>query len=309
MSVATTSGWLLFAGFAAQTIRISVPYTLAAVGATFSERGGVVNIALEGMLLVGAFAAVLGTHLTGSPWIGLACAVGAGALLALVHAIVTVSLRADQIISGVALNLFAVGMTKFLLKMFFGSSSNSSRVEGLPAMSESLARLPAVGGIVANPLILTAVVLIVISHLVLFRTRFGLRLRAVGEHPEAADTAGLSVNGLRYVGVIVSGVFAGLGGAWLAFEQHSFTDGMSSGRGYIALAAMIVGKWTPLGATAACVLFAAAETLQIVLQGGRIPAQFLQMLPYVITIVALAGFIGRATPPAADGVPYRKEGE
>ena len=161
----------------------------------------------------------------------------------------------------------------------------------------------------ANPLILVAVVLIVIAHLVLFRTRVGLRLRAVGEHPEAADTAGLSVNGLRYVGVIVSGVFAGLGGAWLAFEQHSFTDGMSSGRGYIALAAMIVGKWTPLGATAACVLFAAAETLQIVLQGGRIPAQFLQMLPYVITIVALAGFIGRATPPAADGVPYRKEGE
>lgn len=309
MTDATPGFALIAAGFLAQTLRISVPYTMAAVGATFSERGGVVNIALEGMLLVGAFAAVLGTHLTGSPWIGLACALGAGAVLALLHAVVAVTLRADQIISGVALNLFAVGMTKFLLKLVFGSSSNSSRVEGLPEMSASLSRVPALGGIVSNPLAVLALVLVIGGHLVLFRTRFGLRLRAVGEHPEAADTAGLSVAGLRYAGVLISGVFAGLGGAWLAFEQHSFTDGMSSGRGYIALAAMIVGKWTPLGATAACLLFAAAETLQIVLQGGRIPAQFLQMLPYAITIVALAGFIGRATPPAADGVPYRKEGE
>ncbi len=304
-----SDAWLLAAGFVAQTVRISVPYTMAAVGATFSERGGVVNIALEGMLLVGAFAAVLGTHLTGSPWAGLACALTASALLALVHALVAVTLRADQIISGVALNLFAVGVTKFLLKLVFGSSSNSSRVDGLPQLSSTLGQVPAVGTLLANPLIVAAVVLVVGGHVVLFRTRFGLRLRAVGEHPAAADTAGLSVAGLRYAGVVISGIFAGLGGAWLAFEQHSFTDGMSSGRGYIALAAMIVGKWTPFGAAAACVLFAAAETLQIVLQGGRIPAQFLQMLPYAITVVVLAGFIGRATPPAADGVPYRKEGD
>ncbi len=301
--------WVMVAGFAAQTIRISVPYTLAAVGATFSERGGVVNIALEGMLLVGAFTAVLGTHLSGSPWIGLLCAIGAGGVLALLHAVVAVTLRADQIISGVALNLLAVGLTKFLLKMVFGSSSNSSRVEGLPEVSSRLGQVPLIGGIIAHPLVLATAALVIVAHLVLFRTRFGLRLRAVGEHPEAADTAGLSVIRLRYAGVVISGLFAGRGGAWLAFEQHSFTDGMSSGRGYIALAATIVGKWTPLGATAACLLFAAAETLQIVLQGGRIPTQFLQMLPYAITIVALAGFIGRATPPAADGVPYRKEGE
>ena len=305
----TATTWVLLGGFAAQTIRISVPYTLAAVGAMFSERGGVVNIALEGMLLVGAFAAVLGTHLSGSPWVGLACAIGAGGVLALLHAFVAVTLQADQIISGVALNLLAVGLTKFLLKMVFGSSSNSSRIEGLPEVSGRLGEMPVIGGVVTHPLVLATVMLVLLAHLVLFRTRFGLRLRAVGEHPAAADTAGLSVVGLRYAGVVISGLFAGLGGAWLAFEQHSFTDGMSSGRGYIALAAMIVGKWTPLGATAACLLFAAAETLQIVLQGGRIPTQFLQMLPYVITIIALAGFIGRATPPAADGVPYRKEGE
>jgi simple sugar transport system permease protein len=302
--------FLAAVGFAAQTVRISVPYTLAAVGATFSERGGVVNIALEGMLLGGAFAAVLGTYVSGNPWIGALAALGGGVLAALLHAIVSITFKADQIISGVALNLLAIGVTKFLLKLVFGSSSNSSRVPGLnDTIPAPLAHAPILGLLATNSLVVLTVLIVALAHLVLFHTRFGLRLRAVGEHPEAADTAGLSVSGLRYAGVLISGLLAGLGGAWLAFDQHSFTDGMSSGRGYIALAAMIVGKWTPLGAAAACVLFAVAETLQIRLQGGHIPAQFLQMLPYLATMIALAGVIGRATPPAADGVPYRKEGQ
>jgi simple sugar transport system permease protein len=294
----------------AQTVRISLPYTLTAVGASFSERGGIVNIALEGTILIGAFAAVLSTHLTGNPWAGVVAALIAGLLTAWLHAAISVTFRADQIISGVALNLLAIGLTKFLLQLIFGSSSNSPRVEGLPAVPlGGVEAVPVIGPLLANPFVWITAALVAAAHVVLFRTRFGLRLRAAGENPAAADAAGLNVSALRYGGVMISGALAALGGAWLGLDQHSFTDGMSGGRGFIALAAMIVGKWTPLGATAACLLFAAAETAQIALQGGRIPAQFLQMLPYVATIVVLAGAIGRAHPPAAVGVPYRAEAE
>jgi len=170
-----------------------------------------------------------------------------------------------------------------------------------------LGSIPFIGPLFGNPLILLALALIAFAHVLLFRTPFGLRLRSTGEHPEAAATLGLSVTKLRYSGVLLSGVFASLGGAWLAADQHGFTDGMSGGRGYIALAAMIVGKWSPLGAVAACLLFGLCETLQIKLQGGTIPNEFLQMLPYVVTMVVLAGAIGRAHPPAAVGTPYEAE--
>jgi ABC-type uncharacterized transport system permease subunit len=294
--------------FVAASLRIGVPYTLAALGSTFSERGGVINIALEGMMLNGALAYVLGAHWTGNPWAGVAAAVAAGVLTGLLHALVTVRFRADQITSGLGINLLAAGLTKFVLTQVFHSSSNSSRVVGLPDWDLfGLARLPALGPVLATPLVLLTVLLVLLGQALLFRSVFGLRLRSIGERPEAAATLGLPVTFYRYAGVLISGALAGLAGAWLASEQHSFTDGMTNGRGYIAIAAMIVGKWSPLGAAAACLMFGAAEALQITLQGSAFPSDLLQMLPYLVTMLALAGFIGRAIPPRALGTPYDPE--
>ncbi len=294
--------------FVAAALRISVPYALAALGATFSERGGVINIALEGIMLNGALAYVLGAHWSGNPWAGLAAAVAAGVATGLLHAVVTVRFRADQITSGLGINLLAAGLTKFVLTQVFGSSSNSSRVVGLPDWGLlGLERLPALGPVLGTPLVLMTLALVLGGQALLFRSVFGLRLRAIGERPEAAATLGLPVARYRLAGVLLSGALAGLAGAWLASEQHSFTDGMTNGRGYIAIAAMIVGKWSPLGAAAACLLFGAAEALQISLQGSAFPSELLQMLPYLVTMLALAGFIGRAVPPRALGAPYDPE--
>jgi len=294
--------------FFAAALRISVPYSLAALGACFSERGGVINIGLEGMMMIGALGFTLGTYWTGSPWLGVGAAIVAGVLTGALHALVTVRFRADQITSGLGINLLAAGLTKFVLTLVFHSSSNSSRVAGLPSWDLlGLSRLPALGPVLATPLVVLAAVLVAMGQWLLFRSVFGLRLRSVGEHPEAAATLGLSVPRYRTLGVLLSGALASLAGAWLASEQHSFTDGMTNGRGYIALAAMIVGKWSPLGAAAACLLFGAAEALQITLQGSGFPNELLQMLPYLVTMLALAGFIGRAVPPRAVGVPYDPE--
>lgn len=295
-------------GFLAQTVRISVPYAYGAVGGCMSERGGVINIALEGIFLIAALAYTLGAHYSGSGWIGVAAAVGAGLATAGLHALVTVTFRADQITSGIGINLLALGLTRFVLKAVFHSSSNSERVAGIePLDVPALAGLPGVGALLTTPLVLLAIAAVVLTWWLLFHTPFGLRLRSAGEHPEAAATLGLSVTRLRYAGVLWSGALASLGGAWLASDQRSFTDAMSAGRGYIALAAMIVGKWNPLGAAAACLLFGAAETLQIRLQGEGIPNEFLQMLPYVVTMAVLAGAIGRSRAPSAVGKPYDPE--
>jgi nucleoside ABC transporter membrane protein len=294
--------------FVAQTIRITVPYALASLGGVFSERGGVTNIALEGIILNGAFCATVGTYYTGDPLVGVISGIAGGLLTALIHGVISINVKADQIISGIAINLFAVGITKFVLEVIFHSSSNSSRIAGLPHIPlPFLESSPEVARLFGNPLVLISIFIVFSSQVILFKTRFGLRLRAVGENPEAADTVGISVTKYRYYGVMISGFLAGLAGAWLAFDQHSFTDGMSAGRGFIALAAMIVGKWNPLGAASACLLFGFAESLQIQLQGAGIPTQFVQMIPYIATIVVLAGFIGRSVAPAADGIPYEKE--
>jgi general nucleoside transport system permease protein len=294
--------------FVAAALRISVPYTLASLGATFSERGGVINIALEGIMLNGALAYVLGAWWSHDPWIGVGAAVLAGVATAALHALVTVVFRADQITSGLGINLLAAGLTKFILTQVFQSSSNSERVVGLPALHIPwLGNLPGIGAVFDAPLVPITLLLILGGQVVLFRSVFGMRLRTMGERPEAGATLGLSVGAYRTLGVLASGVLAGLAGAWLASEQHSFTDGMTGGRGYIALAAMIVGKWSPWGAAAACLLFGAAEALQIGLQGSRFPNELLQMLPYLVTMLALAGWIGRAVPPRAVGVPYDPE--
>jgi len=294
--------------FLAAALRISVPYSLAAVGASFSERGGVINIGLEGTMLNGALGYTLAAYATGNPWLGVVAAVAAGLLTAALHAVVAVGFRADQITSGLGINLLAAGLTKFTLTQVFHSSSNSPRVPGLPEWSMlGLDRLPGLGPVLAAPLVLLAIALIAGGTWLAFRSVFGLRLTSIGERPEAAAALGLSVPRYRTAGVLLSGALAALGGAWLASEQHSFTDGMTGGRGYIALAAMIVGRWSPAGAAAACLLFGAAEALQITLQGSRFPGEILQMLPYLVTMLALVGFIGRATPPRSVGVPYDPE--
>ncbi|HYQ86184.1 MAG TPA: ABC transporter permease [Bacteroidota bacterium] len=288
--------------FLIQIARISIPYALPALGATFSERGGVVNIALEGILLVSAFATTAAAFVTGSPMFGILCGVCAGILTALLHGVICVTLKADQIVSGIAVNLFAVGITKFSCQLLFNSSSNSARIAGTEQWT-FLAAVP----VLKNPFLIITGLLVVASHILLFRTKFGLRLRAVGEHPEAADSLGVNVARLRYAGLMMCGGLTGLAGAWLAVDQHSFTDGMSAGRGFIALAAMIIGKWTPLGALCAALLFGFAESLTIQLESASRYLQLLQMTPYVLTMVVLAGFIGRSTAPASVGIPYEKE--
>jgi simple sugar transport system permease protein len=285
--------------FLLQVLRISGPYGLAALAGTFSELGGVVNIALEGLLLAGALGATLASYWSGSPWLGVLCGMLAGVSLSALHAWATLRHRVDQIVSGLACNFLAAGLCRFILKLVFHSTSNSYRVEGLPNWGP------------VDPFLVVFFLVVGLSHWAAKRTRFGLRLKAVGEHPKAAETLGISVLGMRLKGVLLSGALAGLGGAWLALEQHQFTDGMSGGRGYIALAAVIFGQWTPLGAAGAALFFGLAEAAQIVLQayGVSIPTQFVQLLPYLLTLAAVGGFMGRSRPPAADGVPYSPEQE
>jgi simple sugar transport system permease protein len=283
--------------FLAQTIRIAVPYLFAAAGGALAERAGIVSLSLEGFMLGGAFGAVIGAHYTESAWIGVVAGVVAGLVLAGIHAVCTLRFKADQIVTGVAINLFAVGITRFLLQLAFDSSSNSPRVVGFGGEN--------VGGALAlasNPLIWLGLTAMPTLAFIVYRTTFGLRVRAVGEHPDAAASVGVPVNRVRYVAVLGSGALAALGGTYLALDQHQFTDSMTAGRGFIALAAVIFGRWDPVRAGIACLLFAGAETLQIRLQAAQIiPSQFVAMIPYVLTIVAVAGVVGRSRPPAALG--------
>ncbi len=293
----------------AQVVRIVVPYGLVSVGGCLSERSGVVNIGLEGILLNGAFGAAVGTIETGSPVWGTLCGALAGALTALLHAFVTVRARADQIVSGLAINMASLAGTRALLKILYDSASNSPRILHVPADPlPGFAILGPLGDAIGQPLFLLAAAAVVLADRLLLRSGVGLLVRAAGERPAAVEASGFDVARVRTASVIAGGMIAGLGGSWLAFQQNSFTDGMSGGRGYIALAAMIAGRWRPGGAIVSCLLFAAAETLQIRLSGRGVPTQFLQMLPYLIALVVLAGWVGRAVAPAALGKPYRRGG-
>lgn len=280
--------------FLTQMIRIAIPYLFAASGGVIAERAGIVSLTLEGFMLGGAFAAVLGTNYTGSPWIGVLTGILGGLTFALIHAVATIRYRADQVVVGVAINLLAIGVTRFFLKLFFDSSSNSPRVAGFGGNIKA-------GGF-DNPLLWLGLLVPVGVAFMIYRTPFGLRVRAAGEHPDAAESVGVSVKRVRYAAVALSGILAGLGGVYLALDQHQFTDQMTAGRGFIAISAVIFGRWDPIKAAAACLLFAAAETLQIQLQGSHaIASQFIEMIPYALTIIALAGVVGRAVPPAALG--------
>ncbi len=280
----------------ASAIRLAVPYTLAGLGGTFSERSGVVNIGLEGMMLTGAFTAVAVANTSGSPWFGMLAAILVGMILGLVHAVVCVSLKSNQIVSGLAINIFASGVTVFFSWLIF----NLTQIQVEGKLVFPLTNLP--------PILPLTIVIVIVAHFVIFRTTFGLRLRSVGEHPKAADTLGVNVYKMRYIGVIISGGLAGLGGAFLSLEHaHYFVKNMSGGKGFIGLAAMIFGKWTPLGTAGAGLLFGFGEAISLRISSTDIPSQFIDMIPYIITMFVLAGVVGRATPPAADGIPYSKE--
>lgn len=286
-------------GLLYSSIRLATPLLLAALGGMYSERSGVINIALEGLMLAGAFTAASVTWYAGSPWVGLASAIVAGAAIALIHAVACIRYRADQVVSGTAINILLTGVPALLSGAFFLSSGSTPQVP-----KEHLIPL--------TPVVI-AFLLVPVSYYVLYYTPFGLRLRAVGENPEAADAAGVSVKRMRYTAVLLSGALAGIGGAYLSIGQSSlFTRNMSAGRGFIALAALIFGKWRPVQTMLACLLFGFTEAIAIQLQGVRfggeeIPNQFIQMLPYVLTIVVLAGFIGQSRAPRSLGLPYNKE--
>lgn len=290
----------------ASSIRFAIPYVLAGLGGTYSERSGVVNIGLEGMMLTGAFTAVAVTNATGSAWAGLLGAIIVGMLLGLVHAVVCVTFKADQIVSGLALIVFAAGITVFCAWLLYNRTQIQVEaylrvpvLHDIPVFKEIFNKIP--------PLVFVTVAIVIVSHFVIFKTVFGLRLRSVGEHPRAADTLGISVARMRYTGVIISGALSGMAGAYLSLEHaHYFVKGISAGRGFIGLASMIFGKWTPFGTAGAGMLFGFGEALKPYLP-KVVPSQFIDMIPYVLTILVLASAIGRATPPASIGVPYIKE--
>jgi simple sugar transport system permease protein len=291
----------------ASTLRYATPLVFGALGGLFSERSGVINIALEGMMLVGAYFGAWGADVTGS-WIGgLVIAVVAGGLFALIHAVFAVSLRADQIVSGTALNLLALGITGYLYVDKYGNQGTPDNLPAVPDIKLPIRSVPLLGDVFGqlNLLVWLALALVVVTWVVVFRTPQGLRLRSAGENPLAAETAGLSVVRIRYAGVMTSGSLAALGGAFLSIGfNHSFTQNMTAGRGFIALAALIFGRWRPAGALAATLLFgfgsALAQRLPTFSPSGAV---LFQALPYVLTLIAVTGVIGRSIAPAAIGRP------
>jgi general nucleoside transport system permease protein len=301
------------------TVRLATPLVCAAIGGLYSERSGVINIALEGLMLAGAFTAAAMTFYSHSPWIGLGAAMIAAAFFAFLLAVVCIRFKANEVVAGTGINILFLGLPAVLSGALFLSSGSTPQIpkeQLLPTLSQLVPGAPHWRILTDVSVIsLLAVLIVAATSYVLYRTPFGLRLRSVGENPEAADAAGIRVNRLRYVGVALSGVLAGVGGAYLSIGQSSlFTRNMTAGRGFIALAALIFGKWRPVQTMLACVLFGFADALTIQMQGVAklpsgedVPVQFIQMIPYVVTIVVLAGFIGHSRAPGALGVPYDKE--
>ncbi len=309
------------------TVRVSVPLILAALAGLFSERSGVVDIGLEGKMLTACFAAAAVAARTGSVWTGLLAGIAASCALALVQGFACISQRGNQVVCGMAINILAQGLTVTLALAWFHQGgqtpalTNSARFAAIEwPGAQAVASVPLLGPIYArllsghDLLVYVTLLIVPISSWVLHRTRFGLRLRAVGENPAAVDTAGVSVSGLRYRAVLIAGVLCGIAGSYISTaEAAGFIRDMTAGRGYIALAAMILGKWRPIPTLFTCLLFGALDAVAIRLQGvalpwiGAFPVQLLQALPYVLTVVLLAGFMGRSVTPRASGVPYVKE--
>jgi general nucleoside transport system permease protein len=309
------------------TVRVSVPLLLACLAGLYSERSGIFDIGLEGKMLAGAFAAGATAAVTGSAWAGLAAAMLVSVAFALVHGFTSITHRGNQIVSGVAINFIAAGSTIILGQAWFSQGGRTPSLSGAARFAEikwpgadTIREIPILGPIYSDVLsghsilVYFAYLMVPFTWWVLFRTRFGLRLRAVGENPAAVDTAGISVAWLRYRAVICTGVLTGIAGAYLSIAQQAgFVKDMSAGRGFIALAALIFAKWKPVPAMFACLLFGFLDAFSIRYQGialptiGKVPVQLMQALPYVLTVILLAGFIGKAIPPRAGGVPYVKE--
>ncbi|ODT76039.1 MAG: sugar ABC transporter permease [Pelagibacterium sp. SCN 64-44] len=309
------------------TVRLAVPLILACLAGLYSERAGIVDIGLEGKLLAGAFAAAATSAVTGSAWLGLLAGIGAALIFSGIHGLASINFKGNQTISGVALNFLAAGLTTFLGQSWFHRGGYTPQLSGdqrfspitLPFANE-LREVPIFGQIywelISGHNIITyfAFIAVPVTAWVLFRTRFGLRLRAVGENPKAIDTAGISVTLLRYQALIITAVLVGIGGAYLSIAQSAgFNNNMSAGRGYIALAALIFAKWRPGPALLVCLMFGFLDAFQFRIQGqsfpliGEVPVQAIQALPYILTVILLAGFIGRAVAPKASGIPYTKE--
>ncbi|HEX8343972.1 MAG TPA: ABC transporter permease [Actinoplanes sp.] len=295
------------------TLQLALPLILGALAGVLCERSGVVNVAIEGQFLMGAFGAALIGTTAGSVWLGVVSAAVGGVLIAALLAVLAIRYLVDQVVVGVVLNLLALGVTGFLYERLMQPEAQKyNQPEQLPTWTiPGLSDIPVLGPVLfqTNFLVYLALVLVFAVHFALTRTRWGLRTRAVGEHPGAADTVGIRVRGLRYTNVLIGGVIAGAGGAYFTLvATGSFNKNMTSGAGFIALAALIFGRWTPFGALGAALFFGFAQKLATYLSatGSPVPSQFLNMLPYLATIVAVAGLVGRVRAPAADGVPYVK---
>ena len=319
--------WLQFLLTIDATLRVATPLILCAMAGIFSERSGIIDISLEGKMLMSAFAAASVTAVTGQPWLALLVAIGVSVFLSLIHGFACITHRGNQVVSGLAINILASGLTVTLGIAFFAQGGQTPFLKGdqrfspitLP-FADAIRDIPFLGPIYAevisghNIIVWIALLAVVVTSLVMMRTRFGLRLRAVGEKPEAVDTAGISVVLMRYQAVIIAGVLCGIAGAYLSIAHGAgFVREMTAGKGYIALAAMIFGNWRPLQALYACLMFGFLDAVAARVQGlelpliGEVSSDLILALPYVLTVIFLAGFIGRATPPAAIGAPYVKE--
>jgi len=306
-------------GMIQSTLTAATPLTLGAISGIFCERSGIINIAIEGMMLSGAFAAVAFASMFDSLWIGLLAASLVGGLMALLHAVLSIRYKVDQIISGTVINILAAGGTRFLnlrlLEPAGMSTPGSFNLLGIPVLAD----IPIIGPIlfVNQPTVYIMLILLAVTNFVIFFTPWGLRMRACGEHPGAADTVGVHVNRMRYISVVIGGLIAGIGGAYFSLGVvGTFEDGMTRGQGFVALAAMIFGNWNPIGGFMAALLFGFADALQVKMQilkpvvpiiNQPIPPEFLQMAPYILTIIVVAGVVGRALAPAAEGKPYEKQ--
>jgi simple sugar transport system permease protein len=300
-------------GVLAAGVRLATPILLTALGEVFAERAGVLKISIEGEMLIGALFGFLGAFYLKNLWLGMLVGMGTAAAFSLIAGIMSITLKVDQVITGITLNILALGLTGFLYRFILGKSMIPPSIQSLATLKiPLLCKIPILGQIVFQQNIIVYVtffVFVPVSTFVLFKTTFGLNLRAVGEYPLAADTVGIDVYGIRYGCVIIGGLFAGLGGAFMTLAQlNMFTENMTAGRGFIALAAVIFGKWHPVGAMIATLLFGTADALQLRFQalGVQVPYQFLLMLPYLLTIIALVGVVKRTNAPSALAVPYEK---
>lgn len=300
-------------GMLQTTLLRSIPITLAALSGVMCERSGIVNIGIEGMMLSGAFLAALVGSIANSSWVGVVAAMMGGGAMAALLAVLAIKYKVDQVIAGTAINILATGLTSYFSSRYLQKNSNLNTPPGFnPAPVPLLARIPIIGPVLftQTALVYLTLILVVLIFVMLYYTRWGLRTRAVGEHPRAADTLGVNVFKVRYINVIIGGMVAGLGGAYLVLSSvPRFDELMTAGKGFIGLAAMIFGKWNPIGAFGASLIFGFADSLQTKLAILRvpIPSQFLLMAPYLVTMIVLAGVVGRSRAPASDGVPYEKE--